>query len=549
MILFPSNSLKTPYLRVMIVFSPETYPCWSCFSLWPHFVSLRSNRDLPMLKLFPLWPNFVSLRSNRDLAVLKLFIPLAMLCLSLFKCRLTRAEAGFPSGYTLSLSVQTETYPCWSCFSLWQCSVSLHSNRDSPMLKLFLPLTMLCLSPFKKRLTHAEAVSPSGHALSLSIQTETYLYWSCFSLRPCFFSLCLSRDLSVLKLFLPLAMLCLSPFKQRLTCAEAVSPSGHSLPLSVQTETYLCWSWFSLWPHFVSFHPNRDLPILKLFLPLATLCLFLFKQRLTHAEAVSPSGHALSHSIQTETYPCWSCFSLWPRFVSLRSNRDLPMLKLFSPSGHALSHSIQTETYPFWSCFSLWPRFVSLCSNRDLPMLKLFLPLATLCLSPFKQRLTRAEAVSPSGHALSLSVQAETFSCWSCFSLWPCFVSLSSSRNFPMLKLFLPLATLCLSQFKQKLSHDEAVSPSGHALSLSIQAQLSIMLSSCCHRFCHKGVRSVVWHREDSSGDVVTISNVTEDGVGDNYFVSIELNISHHSSTECDICWQIILDYSGLSIM
>ena len=405
----------------------QTYPCWSWFSLWPHFVSLRSNRDLPMLKLF---------------------LPLAMLCLSPFKQRLTHAEAVSPSDHALSLSVQKETYPCWSCFSLWPCSVSLRSNRDLPVLKLFLPPAMLLLSLFKQRLIRAEAVSPSGHALPLSVQTETNLCWSCFSLWPLFASLRSNRDIPVLKLVLPLATLCLIPSKQRLTHSEAVSPSGHSLPLSVQTETYLCWSWFSLWPHFVSFHPNRDLPILKLFLPLATLCLFLFKQRLTHAEAVSPSGHALSHSIQTETYPCWSCFSLWPRFVSLRSNRDLPMLKLFSPSGHALSHSIQTETYPFWSCFSLWPRFVSLCSNIDLPMLKLFLPLATLCLSPFKQRLTRAEAVSPSGHALSLSVQAETFPCWSCFSLWPCFVSLSSSRNFPMLKLFLPLATLCLSQFK-----------------------------------------------------------------------------------------------------
>ena len=298
MILFPSNSLKTTYLRVMIEFSPEIYPCWSCFSLWPCFVSLRSNRDLPILQLF---------------------LPLAMLCLSPFKCRLTHAEAVSPSGHALSLSVQTETYPCCSCFSLWPCFVSLRSSVDLPVLKLFLPLAMLCLSPFKQRLTRAETVSPSGHALSLSMQTETYPCWSCFSLWPCFMSLRSSTDLPVLKLVFPLAMLCLSPFKCRLTRAEAVSP-------------------------------------------LAMLCLSPFKQRLTRAETVSPSGHALSLSMQTETYPCWSCFSLWPCFVSLRSSVDLPMLKLF-------------------------------------------LPLAMLCLSPFKQRLTHAAAVSPSGHALSLSVQ------------------------------------------------------------------------------------------------------------------------------------------------
>ena len=310
----------------------------------------------------------------------------------------------------------------------------------------------------------------------------------------------------MLKLFLPLATLCLSLFKQRHTCAKAVSSSGHALSLSVQTETYLCWSCFSLWPCSVSLRSNRDLPMLKLFLPLAMLCLSRFKQRRTHAEAVSPSGHAFSLSVQTETYQCWSCFSIWPHFASLHSNRDWPMLKLF-------------------------------------------LPLAMLWLSPFKQRLTNAEAVSPSGHTLSLSVQAETFPCWSCFSLWPCFVSLHSNRDLPVLKLFLHLATLCLSPFKQRLSYAEDVSPSGHALSLSVQAQLSIMFSSCCHRFCRKGVHSIVRRREDSSGDIVTITNVTEDGVEDNYFVSIELNITHRSSTECDICWQIILDYSGLSIM
>ena len=437
------------------------YRCWSCFSLWPCSVSLRSNRDVP---------------------VLKLFLPLVTLCLSPFKQRHTCAEAVSPSGHTLSLSVQTETFPCWSCFSLWPRSVSLCSNRDLPMLKLFLPLTMLCLSPFKQRLTHAEAVSPSGHALSLSVQTETYPCWSCFSLWP-------QRLTHVWSWFS--LWPCFVSFQQGLTHAEAVSPSGHALPISVQRETYIpCWSCFSLWPHFVSLCSNRDVPVLKLFLPLAMFCLSLFKQRRTPVEAVSPSGHTLSLSVQTETHLCWSCFSLWPHFVSLcsnrdfpmlklflplatlclsRSNRDLPMLKLFlpltmlclspfkqrlthaeavSPSGHALSLSVQTGTYPCWSCFSFWPRFAYLRSNRDLPMLKLVLPLAMLCFFPFKCRLTCTEAVSPSGHTLSLSVQVQTYLCWSSFSLWPRFVSLHSNRDLPVLKLFLPLATLCLSRFK-----------------------------------------------------------------------------------------------------
>ena len=331
-----------------------------------------------------------------------------MLCLSPFKQRLTRAETVSPSGHALSLSMQTETYPCWSCFSLWPCFMSLRSSRDLPVLKLVFPLAMLCLSPFKCRLTRAEAVSPSGHALSLSVQTETYPCWNCFSLWPRFVSLHANRDLPMLKLFLPLTMLCLSPFKQRLTRAEAVSPSGHALSLSVQTV---------------------DLPMLKLFLPLATLCLSPFKERLTHAEAVSPSGHTLSLSMfKQRLYRCWSCFSLWLCFCLSPFKQRLTHAEAGSPSGHALFLSIQSaDLSMYWSCFSLWPHFVSLRSSADLPVLKLVFSLATLCLSPFKQRLTQY---------------------WSCFSLWPCYMSLRSSADLPVLKLVFPLAMLCLSPFK-----------------------------------------------------------------------------------------------------
>ena len=89
---------------------------------------------------------------------------------------------------------------------------------------------------------------------------------------------------------------------------------------------------------------------------------------------------------------------------------------------------------------------------------------------------------------------------------------------------------------EQPLTCPEAAGPSGHTLPHTIHTQLGVVLSTCRHRYQRKCVPSVTWRCEDSRRFVVTVTNVTKDVVEDNFVTSVELNITHNSSTESDIC-------------